>query len=140
MIHRGAFSSIASCLVFLLLASCTKPVVDQAKFQSLYRSAKSVLAAIETGVNYDEFSRLLKSLATEVSVSADLASTDSERACAYSYEWALRSYQDSLNVWYQKNVGTVSASDADEAMQRYWALARGYVRQGEDYYLGKRKF
>ena len=129
---------MAPCLVLAHLVSCAKSV-NQAKFQSLYRSAKSLIAALDTGVTYGEFSTLVKSFATEVSIGLDLASTDSERACVYSYEWALKSYQDSLDLWYKENRAAISSSQADEAIQARWRLARSYIKQAEQYYSGSRK-
>jgi hypothetical protein len=131
---------VAVALILLALIACSgsprsrtsgATVNQPLELQAVYRSAKSIVAAIETGTTQQDLSALVKSFAVDVSLANDAARTDSEKACASSYDWALGAYQDSLTAWAQ-------SGQADESVQKLWRLAKSYVVQGEQYYLRQR--
>jgi hypothetical protein len=97
-------------------------VNQPSELQTVYRSGKSIVAAVETGTTEQNLYALVRSFAVDVSLANDAARTDSEKACASSYEWALGAYQDSLTAWAQ-------AGRADENVQKLWRLAKSYIVQ-----------
>lgn len=92
--------------IFLLclVSACAQPknrnpVVDQAKFQDLYRSAKAIEGATSVGLNRPKFSELLQAYATEISIARDKAITKAEKDFVNLHLAALEVYQDSATVW-----------------------------------------
>ncbi len=84
-------------------------------FKQLYRVAKEIKGAQETGVNRIEFGKLLNKFATEVGVAKDAARTDKEREVIRLYGEALDILKDSTVLWDAKNNAPVLQGD----VQRY---------------------
>lgn len=84
-------------------------------FKQLYRVAKEIKGAQETGVNRIEFGKLLNKFATELGVAKDAARTDKEREVIRVYGEALDILKDSAVLWDAKNNAPVLQGD----VQRY---------------------
>lgn len=103
-----------TCLLILGLIACEAPApqsksadeppsgIDQAKFEDLYRSAKTLEATTGVGVNFRKFGTLIQALATEVSIGQDKASSSEEADLVSLYGTALAVYRDSQTLWKQK--------------------------------------
>jgi hypothetical protein len=82
-----------------------RAVIDQKKFEPLYRSAKAVQASLAVGLTYAKFGELLQAFATEVSIAKDKASTAKESELVRLYREALLTLQDSNLLWKAKVAG-----------------------------------
>jgi len=86
-----------------------RPVIDQKKFEPLYRSAKTTQASLSVGLTYAKFGELQQVFATEVSIGQDKASTPKEVELVGLYRDALLTLQDSGVLW----KGKVSSAGYD---------------------------
>ncbi|MBZ5500144.1 MAG: hypothetical protein LAP85_27430 [Acidobacteriia bacterium] len=92
-------------LLVLISAACFRPKettgaqVDHAKFEPVYRAAKSIQAAISVGLNYQKMGELLQNFATEILIAKDKAESDMERLLVARYGEALPIFKDSLALW-----------------------------------------
>jgi hypothetical protein len=75
------------------------PAIDQQKFEALYRSAKTMQASLSVGLTYVKFGELKQALATEISIAADKASSEREKALVAAYADILTTLQDSAALW-----------------------------------------
>jgi hypothetical protein len=82
-----------------------QPVIDQKKFEPLYRSAKTVQASLDVGLTYAKLGDLLQAFATEISIAKDKASTPKETELVGMYRNALLTLQDSGLLWKHKLAG-----------------------------------
>ncbi len=80
---------IAAAIGFVYL---TTPIstIDDARFQPLHRSAKAIVAATSVGVNVAEFSRLVQSMATELSIASEHTRGLWEKTLLQAYSELLR--------------------------------------------------
>lgn len=83
-------------------APVKRAVIDQKKFEALYRSAKTVQASLAVGLTYAKFGELLQAFATEISIAKDKASTPKEAELVGMYRDALVTLQDSSLLWKNK--------------------------------------
>ncbi len=90
--------SIAACKA----APPPKPVIDQAKFEPLYRAGKTVQASLAVGLTHQRFGELQQAFATEISIGNDKAATENERALVAAYHAALMTLQESGLIWKHK--------------------------------------
>lgn len=112
--HIGGRIVAASALAgFAILAACHKSppppppnpvmvkraVVDQKKFEALYRAAKTIQASQTVGVNYRKFGELMQAFATEISIAKDKASSPKEERLISAYVDALLTLHDSGSLW-----------------------------------------
>lgn len=95
--RRCAVNAVLVALCVLSLG-CARGV-DQQKFDGVYRSGKSLEAALSVGVNYLRFGELVQAYATEVSIAQDKATNAAERDLVKLYAEALAGCQDSLLIW-----------------------------------------
>lgn len=93
-------------------------IVDSAKFESLYRSAKAVEGAQAVGVSYVRFGEFLQAFATEVSIARDKAASAEERRMVGAYADALATLQDSLALW-RAQFDTKAKQTAEQVAARY---------------------
>jgi hypothetical protein len=77
-------------------------VIDQKKFETLYRASKAVEGAIGVGVTYQEFGKLLQSFSTELSIANDRPRSPEEQQLVNRYTEALNVLVDSATVWKKK--------------------------------------
>ena len=90
------------CLfVFIvLLVSRSRPQIDRAKFEPVYRSAKGVeVSIIQVGLNYARMGELIQGFATEISIAEDRTETNAERLLVARYDEALTIPRDSATLW-----------------------------------------
>ena len=90
-------------LMFLSLywLSCSQiaPTIDQTKFETVNRAAKTIEASTQIGVAYQKFVDLLQGFATEILITKDKPLNPRERELLQLYEEALDAYNDSLKLW-----------------------------------------
>lgn len=86
-----------ACLILVFCASCS--VVDQAKFENLDRSVKSIQGATMTGVNYARFGELLQNLATEILIAKDQIKNPKQKELIDKYIAVFEIYKDSYEIW-----------------------------------------
>lgn len=86
--------------ITLLVAGCSQySRLNQQKFESVHRAARLMRENVTGGVTIVKFRELVGAYATEVSLAADKAHTETERTFVGFHEAALKSYRDSLQVW-----------------------------------------
>lgn len=83
--------------------------VTQATFESVYRAAKTVQGATETGVTYVKFGELLQALSTEVDIAKDHRLTGPDSKLLALYQQALGHYAVSASLWKLK----IDTGDSD---------------------------
>lgn len=80
-----------------------KEVIDQAKYERLYRAGKAMTAATEVGVNRSDFHRLLLDLNTEVQIATDKALANASnvptKKMVLLYADAQTAYRQSESLW-----------------------------------------
>jgi Short C-terminal domain len=76
--------------------------IDKQKFDGVYRAAKSVKEATGVGVNFPRYSELVQTLATEVSIARDKASSPGEKALAERFARVAAAYRDAATLWQHK--------------------------------------
>lgn len=92
-------------LLVVVSAACSKqkemtgPQFDHAKFEPVYRAAKSIQAATSVGLNYQKTGELLQNFATEILIAKDKTESDGERLLVARYEEALPIFKHSLALW-----------------------------------------
>jgi hypothetical protein len=95
--------------VFFWIALCTVACstgVDPQKFAAVHRAGRAVAEHVTSGVSYAQYADLVGTYSTEVSLAADTATTDRERALVATHRAALTAYRDALTVWSQDVQGT----------------------------------
>ncbi|MGI8785170.1 MAG: hypothetical protein ACR2L2_16150 [Acidobacteriota bacterium] len=100
-----------------------KAAFDKTKFEGVYRAAKAVEGASNSGVNCLKFSELLQSLATELSILSDKISTEQEKELAALYVAVSATYQDSSMLWKAKLDTKYHILEEDKlllVLQRYY--------------------
>lgn len=92
-----------------VVAKAPKGVIDQAKFEGVYRAAKAIQGATASGVSYITFRQLLQGLTTELSIARDHGPfSERETALEGLFAAALRHYEISADFWKLK----IDSSDA----------------------------
>jgi len=80
-----------------------KEVIDQAKYERLYRAGKAMTAATDVGVNRADFHRLLLELNTEVQIGMDKALANASNVLTKKmvllYADAQTAYKQSESLW-----------------------------------------
>ena len=128
---------VTACLGVMLVVGCSgKPdkttVVHKPRFQAVYTTAKATLEATEKETTRDNFADLVRSFGIEATFASDAAQSESERACAQSYNRALEAYRESLKLWEE-------AGEANETVQSRWQLAKSHIIHAEQFYSGARR-
>src|SRR4030095_10400373 len=83
-------------------ANSKRSVIDQPKFEPLYRASKSIQGAIGVGLTYPDFGKLLQSFASEISIAQDRARSADEQQLVKHYADALSVFKDSATLWQKK--------------------------------------
>ncbi len=148
--------------VGLLLSACGSGV-NKAKCEGLYRAGKGIEGAVSVGVNLIGYRELLQKLATEISIAADSAASDSEREMVTAYRDALVAYKDAETIWSKslsgpsrlnafdpeikriageypidgEGVGANFSFDAKAAVQTIWQTAQRELTRGNRVYNGE---
>jgi len=99
---RSTVSTLFLLMVIVVSCSQKRVMIDQAKFESLYRAAKAIEASITVCVTYAKFGELLQSFATEVSIAKDRGKSPEEMKLIGLYFDVLTAYNDSQTVWKAK--------------------------------------
>lgn len=76
--------------------------IDQKRFEPLYRAGKAISGATEVGATLVEYRELMQSLATEIEVAEDRASSSDELQLVAFYKDALAAYRDAATMWQAK--------------------------------------
>jgi hypothetical protein len=100
------------CAVFLLIVlfglACSKSkepskaVIDQTKFEPLYRAAKAIDASLSVSITLPDYRKGIQAMATEVSIAKDKAVAPEEQKLVELYSDTLSVYQDGLEIWDKK--------------------------------------
>ncbi len=78
----------------------TKPAIDRAKFEGLYRAAKRIDATINAGkISYQDFKKLAGAFSTELSIAKDHATTKEDNELIGLYERVEDTYRDSAALF-----------------------------------------
>jgi hypothetical protein len=149
---RSSGRLIGIIALLSVATSCDRKPSFQAKFEPLYRTAKTVQASTAIGLSYQQLGERLQGLATELSIAADRAETPEEKALVAAYLAALEAYKDSHAVWNSKIESysqvtpdleplvakyKVPVSDGkfdDGAIQAIWQAASGKVDKATTLY------
>ena len=90
-------------MLAILSTGCHRPSESRPQAHAVYRDARSIQAALETGISYAEFGGLVRELATDVKLFQDdvqLHKTmDQDALTIIRSQDLLQAYKDSLTVW-----------------------------------------
>jgi len=125
-----------------------KEVIDQAKYERLYRAGKAMTAATAIGVNSVEFNRLLREFKAEFDMAVDQAVknpwTPLLKAMMVAYQDAIAHYVQSASFWEQRHsmrdeknfkgkLPVFDLADAEAIRKRYGVE---FTAEEMDYNLG----
>jgi hypothetical protein len=81
-----------------------------AKFETASRATNAIIGSTNVGVSYDQYSKLLQNLSTELLQLRDQRLSESEKRILGSYESVLEAFEDAGSVWQQEfNPSTIRA-------------------------------
>ncbi|MDP2924202.1 MAG: hypothetical protein Q8O30_10870 [Candidatus Omnitrophota bacterium] len=73
--------------------------IKKNKFEGVYRAAKTIVSAVNVGVNFMKFNELVQNFETELSILKDKKLTGAEERISELYDQASKMYEDSLALW-----------------------------------------
>lgn len=79
-----------------------KDDIDLTKFENTYRSIKSIQGETSIGLNYSQFTEILKKLNTELLIMKDLKLSPKEQIVFQTYADVFYLYKDSGKLWEAK--------------------------------------
>jgi hypothetical protein len=95
--------AIGAFVVYTKATAAPPIAVNRAKLEPLYRSAKTIQAAIGVGLNVPRYAELLQGVATEVAIAGDRATTEKEKAIVTAYAAAVMTLHDAQTLWTKRN-------------------------------------
>jgi len=102
-LYLAALSIVVLAAVGWIYLIKSKELIDQAKYERLYRAGKAITAATAVGVNRADFHRLLLELNTEVEIGVDKALANASNVLTKKmvllYADAQTAYQQSEKLW-----------------------------------------
>lgn len=146
---------IPAVVLLMVGGACDRKPTFQAKFEPMYRTAKTVQASTGVGVSYQQLGELLQKFATEVSIAADRSETPDERALVAANVAAFEAYKDSHAVWNSTiqsyslvmpelqpmvskyKIPVTNGKFDDDAIQVIWAVASEHVNKATALYYQK---
>src|ERR1700682_5467766 len=98
--------ALALCLVTVGCGSSGTPhkqsKVTTAIFEPVYRAAKTVQGATQSGVSYVKFGEVMQQFSTELSIAKDHELNAADKKLFAHYQDAYDAYQFSKEMWSQK--------------------------------------
>ena len=124
VVRVSSFTAAIAMLVFLVsFCSRRPPSLDRHQFEPLYKEAKTVEAALGTGISYVDLLATTRSFAAELLIARDRAETSPELSMLSAYDKALGALQDSSTIWKHKlehaNFGRVNAVYCRPILEKY---------------------
>ena len=114
-----------------------QPRIDKAKFEGLYRAAKTIQVSTSVGVNYLEFGKLLRNYATELSIANDRITSEGERELWNYFNKSYEMYEQSHFLWKDKIEYSKDPKyqSIDEVIQKYWKEGANELEKAKTLYL-----
>lgn len=98
--NKGLGVPISLLLAIFCFCCAVKSTIDKPRYEKLYRSAKALESATQIGVNYQEFSRLLRRFNIELSLAkSGNQPSGKEKEMLKLYEEGREVYVDSFVLW-----------------------------------------
>lgn len=98
LISIGLLIVFAIITIFLIQSK----MIDNEKFDSAYRSIKSIQSGTNMGLNINEFESILKTLNKDIFLLRDLKLNKKERELLINYSEVFEIYMDSMILWKNK--------------------------------------
>lgn len=102
---NGQRRTLLALTVVVLIDGCAKSAPPPARantkiFEPVYRAAKTVQGATQSGVSYMKYGELLQSLSTELSIARDQVSVNpADRELLAAFEQVYRDYSAAASLW-----------------------------------------